>query len=133
MRLGEHLGEPEFDEAAPVAQPVVLVHLFEALVALSLLDESLRLAVWALRRVEGQPPREAHDPTHAAWMSGRHPERVTATRREPDEKGAIGTGGIEHGDRVLDELRVHVGHRAARSVREPVATAVERDDPEVPR
>ena len=116
MRLGEHLGEPEFDEAAPVAQPVVLVHLVEALVALALLEEPLRLAVGALRRVEGQPPRDAHDPTHAAWMSGRHPERVTAASREPDEEGAIGTGGVEHGDRVVDELRIHVGHRAARSV-----------------
>ena len=131
VRLGEHLAEEELEEPAIVPQPEVPVELRPALVGLELGVERERVAPETGRDEERDRGREDGRPERALRVPPREERRVETAERESDDARLLDACGIEHRGRVLDVLDGSVRAGLGRAVREPVATAVERDDARV--
>jgi hypothetical protein len=84
VRLGEHLGEEELDEAGVVAPPVVTVELGPAFVAVEHLVERgpvLERVGWG---DEGNAHRERDDARHPLrWSAANHSDRHTPSPHRP--------------------------------------------------
>jgi hypothetical protein len=132
VRLREALPEEVLEEAAVVAQPVVVVVLRPALVGLERLVERMDGALGKRRCERDRRPDEGGAGHALRVLRGeQHPPERGA--RHPDDDGALRLRGVEHGERVERELadRVRLGARGP--VGAPVSAPVERDHAAVPR
>ena len=132
VRLREDLPDEEFEEVAPIVQPVVPVVLRPALVGLELLvpDEARPLD---LRRNE--PDRRSHHehPNGAVRMTRREMQPVERAERDAGDHRRLDTGRVEYGGGVVGELDRVIRLRLRRPVGEAVAAPVERQHAKVTR
>ena len=129
VRLGEHLGEEELQEAAVIPQPVVEVVFRPALVGGQHLIPRVTRAVLQ-RRGERHGRADEHGPGHAVRVLGRQDEGALRADRQRHDHRALGRGGIHHRQGIGGELRFPVSGR--RAVGAAVAAAVEREHAAVP-
>ncbi len=130
VRLAERLREEELEELAVVGRPVVPVELGPVLRRPQLHFEPVGLP----RRVlpaDRDGGRDVDDARHPLRMVRREPAGPQRAGGEADDRRALDADGVQHRQRVGGELADGVRLGALGPVRQPVAAAVEGDDPAV--
>jgi len=131
VRLRHAPREEERQEAAVVAQPVVLVELRPPFVGLARLVEGVD-AVLRVRRGEWERRRDEDGAFDARRMLGGQKERALRAERERDEHRPLRPRRVHHRERVGRELGLRVRLRLLRAIGAAVA-APEGDDARVTR